>query len=91
MPMKQIAFRVPEDLEKKIPKPSLGGDRTKFLRNLIEWNISLEKAMQLYNVDRPKSHATKVTDQDLVQIKEATPSLTPLIEELQYLRDEQHS
>jgi len=86
MPMKQIAFRIPEELEKKLPKPSLEGDRTRFLRDMIDARIKLDNALMLYCIDKPRGEKTSLRDADLLEIKEADPSFETVLQELQYLR-----
>lgn len=86
MPMKQIAFRIPEELEQKLPKPSLQGDRTKFLRDLIEHKIKLDTALIIYNSDKPRREQSNVQDSDLISIRDANPELESVLRELQYLR-----
>lgn len=87
MPMKQIAFRIPEELEQKLPKPSLEGDRTKFLRDLIDARIKMDNALMLYTIDKSNRQKTFLRDADLMTIKESDPSLEPVLQELQYLRN----
>lgn len=87
MPMKQIAFRIPEELEQKLPKPSLEGDRTKFLRDLVDSRIKLDAALMLYGIDKLSREKAPIRDNDLLAIKESDPSFDPVLQELQYLRN----
>jgi hypothetical protein len=91
MPMKQIAFRIPEELESKIPKPSLEGERTKFLRDLIEVRVRLDNSLALYDIDKPKRNKARLEDSDLITIRDADPDLESVLQELQYLRNEIYS
>lgn len=86
MPMKQIAFRIPEELESKIPKPSLNGDRTKFLRDLIESKIQMDKSLTIYEAGTSRRQRESLRDADLIAICEAEPYLEIILQELQYLR-----